>query len=61
MVEQRRLAWLEMQKKRKALELLIEKERQLLAAKASRAEQKLFDEIAGQQYFRRLRQAAEGY
>jgi flagellar FliJ protein len=60
-VEQRRLAWLDMQKKRKALELLIEKERQTLAVKAARTEQKLFDEIASQQYFRRLQQNAQGY
>ena len=60
-VEQRRQAWLEMQKKRKALEMLLEKERQALLTKTARAEQKLFDEIAGQQYFRRLQQASEGY
>ena len=60
-VEQRRLAWLDMQKKRKALELLIEKERQTMAVKAARAEQKLFDEIASQQYFRRLQQNSQGY
>ena len=56
-VEQRRQVWLDMQKKRKALELLIEKERVEQATKAAKAEQKLFDEIAGQQYFRRLQQA----
>jgi len=46
--------YLEMQKKRKALELLIEKEYQAMQAKAARQEQKLLDEIATQQFFRRV-------
>ncbi|MFC4656902.1 flagellar export protein FliJ [Rheinheimera marina] len=52
--EQRMRQYLEMQKKRKALELLIEKEQLTQQAKAARQEQKLLDEIATQQFFRRV-------
>lgn len=51
--EKRRVAWVLMQRKRKALELLIDKELLALRRAADRAEQKMLDEIAGQQFFRR--------
>ncbi|WP_337841098.1 flagellar export protein FliJ [Rheinheimera sp.] len=52
--DQRMRQYLEMQKKRKALEHLIEKEQLVQQAKAARQEQKLLDEIATQQFFRRV-------
>jgi len=57
-VDQRRNAWLAMQKKRKAIEQLIEREHEKLHLVAMRAEQKLSDEVAMQQYFRQLQQAS---
>lgn len=51
-VDMRRNAWLTMQKKRKAIELLIEKELSALAQRQNRQEQKLLDEIAMQQFVR---------
>jgi flagellar protein FliJ len=50
----RRTAWLEMQKKRKALDLLIDKELQAGYVRAQKQEQKMLDEMATQQFFRRL-------
>lgn len=56
--EMRRTAWLLMQKKRKALDLLIDKELQAGYVRVHKQEQKMLDEMATQQFFRRL-QAAE--
>ena len=55
-VDMRRSAWLAMQKKRKAIELLIDKELSASLQRQNRLEQKLLDEIATQQFFRRLQQ-----
>jgi len=55
-VDMRRTAWLAMQKKRKAIELLIDKELSASQQRQNRLEQKLLDEIATQQFFRRLQQ-----
>ncbi len=55
-VDMRRTAWLTMQKKRKAIELLIDKELAASQQRQNRLEQKLLDEIATQQFFRRLQQ-----
>ena len=52
--EMRRTAWLLMQKKRKALDLLIDKELQAGYVRAQKQEQKMLDEIATQQFFRRV-------
>lgn len=56
--EMRRNAWLAMQKKRKALDILIDKELQAGFARAQKQEQNMLDEMATQQFFRRL-QAVE--
>ncbi len=55
-VDMRRTAWLTMQKKRKAIELLIDKELAASQQRQNRLEQQLLDEIATQQFFRRLQQ-----
>lgn len=55
-VDMRRTAWLTMQKKRKAIELLIDKELAASQQRQNKLEQKLLDEIATQQFFRRLQQ-----
>ena len=55
-VDMRRTAWLTMQKKRKAIELLIDKELAASQQRQNRLEQKLLDEIATQQFCRRLQQ-----
>ncbi|MCC5851258.1 MAG: flagellar export protein FliJ [Alkalimonas sp.] len=52
-MEQRRQQWLTMQKKRKAMEYLLEQQRQQALTKAARAEQRLQDEVAMQQFVRR--------
>lgn len=52
--DQRLQQLLVMQKKRKALEILIERELAELQRKADRQEQKMLDEIATQQFFRRV-------
>lgn len=57
-VDQRRSAWMAMQKKRKAIEQLISRELEKLQMKTMRQEQKLSDEVAMQQFFRRLAQAS---
>lgn len=56
-VEQRREQWLAMQKKRKAIEYLLEQEQLQQARKADRAEQVLLDEVATQQFVRRQSQS----
>lgn len=56
-VDMRRTAWLTMQKKRKAIELLIDKELAASQQRQNKLEQKLLDEIATQQFFRRLQQS----
>ncbi|MBC8796463.1 flagellar export protein FliJ [Shewanella algae] len=45
--------WLEKQQKRKAVEMLLEKKALQAEAKAAKQEQKLIDEFASQQFFRR--------
>ncbi len=52
--DQRLLQLLAMQKKRKALEILIERELAEIQRKADKQEQKMLDEIATQQFFRRV-------
>lgn len=52
--EMRRNAWLLMQTKRKALDLLIDKELQAGYVRGQKQEQKMLDEMATQQFFRRL-------
>lgn len=52
--DQRLKQLLEMQKKRKALEILIERELAEVQRKADKQEQKMLDEIATQQFFRRV-------
>lgn len=52
--EQRKQAWLEMQKKRKALELLVEREQTAALQQQMKQEQKTADEYAGQLFMRRL-------
>ena len=50
--DQRKQAWLEQQKRRKAVELLLEKKAQEAIEKANRAEQAMMDEFAMQRHFR---------
>jgi len=52
--EQRLAQLLAMQKKRKAMEILIERELTEVQRKADKQEQKMLDEIATQQFFRRV-------
>jgi flagellar protein FliJ len=52
--DQRLLQLLAMQKKRKAMEILIDRELLELQRKADKQEQKMLDEIATQQFFRRV-------
>ncbi len=56
--ETRRVNWILMQRKRKAIDLLIEKELEKVAVKAQKQEQKMLDEIATQQFFRNLHSEA---
>ena len=56
--ETRRVNWILMQRKRKAIDLLIEKELEKIAIKAQKQEQKMLDEIATQQFFRNLHSEA---
>ncbi|GGI67511.1 flagellar export protein FliJ [Shewanella gelidii] len=51
--QHRQTHWLEKQKKRKAVELLLEHKAEKKAVKAQKAEQKMFDEFASQQFFRK--------
>ena len=50
--EQRKLQWLEQQKKRKAVEMLLDKKAQALQAKIAREEQNAADEFAVQKFIR---------
>jgi len=52
--ETRRVNWILLQRKRKAIDLLIDKELEKMAIKAQKQEQKMLDEIATQQFFRNL-------
>lgn len=52
--EQRLQQLLAMQKKRKAMEILIDRELAEIQRKADKQEQKMLDEIATQQFFRRV-------
>lgn len=52
-VDQRKRAWLEQQRKRKAVEFLIEKQQVARKRKEERHEQNILDEFALQQYLRR--------
>jgi len=56
--ETRRVNWILMQRKRKAIDLLIEKELEKVAVKAQKQEQIMLDEIATQQFFRNLHREA---
>jgi len=51
-VTQRKNLWLEQQRKRKAVEMLIDKHHASVRAKADKAEQALLDEVATQRFFR---------
>ncbi|WP_019027020.1 flagellar export protein FliJ [Colwellia piezophila] len=53
LVEQSKSIWLKQRQKVKAVELLRDKRLQKMAIAADRVEQKMFDEIATQQYLRR--------
>lgn len=53
LVEQRRNIWLQQRQKVRAVELLRDKRLKTVALAAERTEQKMFDEIATQQYIRR--------
>lgn len=53
LVDAKKKQWLEQRKKIQAVELLIEKKSQALAVIANKREQKMFDEIATQQFVRR--------
>ena len=53
MVEKRRQQWFAQRQKIQAVELLLDKKRQALEIAANKQEQKMFDEIATQQFVRR--------
>ena len=53
LVEQKKALWMKQRQKVQAVELLKEKQLQKMALKAQREEQKMFDEIATQQFVRR--------
>jgi flagellar FliJ protein len=53
LVEQSRSLWLKQRQKLKAVESLRDKRLEKIAVAAQRSEQKMFDEIATQQYIRR--------
>jgi flagellar FliJ protein len=53
LVEQSKNIWLKQRQKVKAVELLRDKRLKIIAVAAERSEQKMFDEIATQQYVRR--------
>ena len=55
LVETRKKQWLEQRRKIQAVELLRDKKLAILALSANKQEQKMFDEIATQQYVRRNR------
>jgi flagellar FliJ protein len=56
LVEHRMGLWLEQQKKRKAIESLIDKQQLQLKKKQDKAEQQLLDEICVQRFFRAKKQ-----
>jgi flagellar FliJ protein len=53
--DQRKRQWLEQQKRRKAIEMLIASKTKEAVAVEARKEQELFDELAIQKYIRRER------
>jgi flagellar FliJ protein len=53
MVEKKRKQWFAQRQKIQAVELLLDKKKQALVNTANKEEQKMFDEIATQQYVRR--------
>mgnify|MGYP001384883439 FL=1 len=53
MVEKKRKQWFAQRQKIQAVELLLDKKRQALEVTANKQEQKMFDEIATQQFVRR--------
>ena len=53
MVEKRKQQWFAQRQKIQAVELLLDKKRQALAIVANKQEQKMFDEIATQQFVRK--------
>ena len=53
MVEKRKKQWLAQRQKIQAVELLLEKKKKAIALIANKQEQKMFDEIATQQFVRR--------
>lgn len=55
LVETRKKQWLEQRRKIQAVELLRDKKLAIVALSANKQEQKMFDEIATQQYVRRNR------
>lgn len=52
--DQRKRAWLEQQKRRKAVDMLIEKKAEEKVRKEARQEQALMDEFAMQKFFRNM-------
>ncbi len=57
MVEKRKKQWFAQRQKIQAVELLLDKKKKALALIANKQEQKMFDEIATQQFVRRKMQA----
>ncbi|UAA38165.1 flagellar export protein FliJ [Paraneptunicella aestuarii] len=53
--EQRKSLWLKQQQKRKAIEMLLDKKKQIAMAKEARIEQAMMDEIALQKFIRKAR------
>ncbi|MEW6989374.1 flagellar export protein FliJ [Colwelliaceae bacterium 6441] len=53
LVEQRKIQWLAQRRKVQAVEHLRDKKRKVMQIKADKQEQKMFDEIATQQFIRR--------
>lgn len=51
--DQRRVQWLQQQKKRKAVELLIEKQQLQLTKRQEKQEQQMLDELATQRFIRK--------
>lgn len=55
--DQRKQQWMNQQKRRKAVDMLIEKQKLAAQAKEARQEQRLMDEYASQRYFRNNHQS----
>ena len=51
--EQRKESWLKQQQKRKAVDMLLDKKRQMALAKEAKLEQSLMDEVALQRFIRK--------